>query len=487
MTTYQITLLPENRLIQAKAGDNLLSVLQKAGCPIDAPCGGNGKCRKCHVWVDGHMEAACHFVLEKDIAVEIPKKESIRILQGEEKPIRQADGTHSYVLAFDIGTTTVACGLLDGITGQTLAQCGAPNPQIRFGADVISRLRYVLQNGSKEPEAAIRQTLVALTQEASRSAQLDPAQITLATVAGNTAMHHLLLGIDPSPLTHPPYMPAHREAMEFPADGLLPIHPKGQLRILPNIAGFVGGDTVGCLCAINLDTEDELTLLIDVGTNAEMVLGNRHQRIACSAAAGPAFEGVGISQGMTAAKGAVDRITLENHRLKYRTIGNEPAIGLCGSGLLDLVAALLDIGKISGSGLLKDLAYRLPGSKVTLTRKDVRQVQLAKSAVRTGIELMCQTMGVSPEDIRKIYLAGAFGNFLDPVSACRIGMIPPVLWDRILPIGNAALTGVKMCAVSRDKFEIAKKLAAQTQFLELASMPQFQDCFVDNLLFEDEQ
>ena len=487
MNTYQITLLPENRQLQASHGDNLQSVLQKAGCPIDAPCGGNGKCGKCHVLVDGHMEAACHLTVERDMTVVLPQKEAIHILQEKNRSRLHTDGEFTHVLAFDIGTTTVACALLDGKTGITLAQCGAPNPQIRFGADVISRLRYVLENGIQAPRDSILETLSALTLEAAQAASLNPAQIPLAAIAGNTAMHHLLLGIDPAPLTHPPYMPAAREAMVLPAAGLLPIHPEGQARILPNIAGFVGGDTVGCLCAAHFDLEEELTLLIDVGTNAEMVLGDRHRRIACSAAAGPAFEGVGISQGMHAANGAIDRVTLEAGQLRYHTIGQTEATGLCGSGLLDLIAVLLETGEISGSGLLKENTFCLPGSNVALTRKDVRQVQLAKSAVRSGIELMCHVMGVTPEQIRKVYLAGAFGNYLDPASACRIGMIPPILQGRIHAIGNAALTGITMCALSGTRFEAAKKMAAETEFLELASLPQFQDCFVDNLLFEDEE
>lgn len=487
MSTYRITLLPENRQFQASHGDNLLSVLQEADFPIDAPCGGNGKCGKCHVLVDGHMEAACHYRIQKNITVAFPKKEPLQILQNREDVSVPADGENAYVLAFDVGTTTVACALLDGKSGKALAQCGAPNPQSRFGADVVSRLRYVLENGSQSPKEAILGTLSALTLEAAQAAGLTPDQISLAAIAGNTAMHHLLLGIDPTPLTHPPYMPAVRDAMVLPAGGLLPIHPDGLLRILPNIAGFVGGDTVGCLCATHFDHEDDLTLLIDVGTNAEMVLGNRNHRIACSAAAGPAFEGVGISQGMYAAKGAIDRVTLEAGRLCYHTIGQSEASGLCGSGLLDLIAVLLETGEISGSGLLKEIACHLPDSNVALTRKDVRQVQLAKSAVRTGIELMCHAMGVTPEQIRKVYLAGAFGNYLNPASACRIGMIPPILQDRIQPIGNAALSGIKMCALSNLRFETAKRMAAETNFLELASLPQFQDCFVDNLLFEDEE
>ena len=251
------------------------------------------------------------------------------------------------------------------------------------------------------------------------------------------------------------------------------------------IAGFVGGDTVGCMVSTRFDQLEELTLMIDIGTNGEMVLGNKNRRIACSTAAGPAFEGAKISCGMRGAEGAVDHVEVKDGKIEYHVIGDGEAIGLCGSGLLDLVASLLETEILDESGYLEDDEYVLC-EKVTLTQKDVREVQLAKAAIRAGIELLAQQMGVQVSDIQKVYLAGAFGNYLNPASACRIGMIPPILLDRIEGIGNAAGEGSKLCALSRNEYEYSQNLARGTEFLELASLPQFQDCYVDALEFSED-
>ena len=278
-------------------------------------------------------------------------------------------------------------------------------------------------------------------------------------------------------------MPGVREALELPGETLLPIH--GTLRTLPNIAGFGGGDTVGCLVATRFDRLEELSLLIDIGTNGEMVLGDRRRRIACSTAAGPAFEGAKISCGMRGVAGAVDHVTWRDGGMSWHVIGEGPAEGLCGSGLLDLTAALLEEGVIDETGRLEGGAYRLcPG--VTLTQKDVREVQLAKGAIRAGIELLAEALGADVEDIRTVYLAGAFGNYLTPASACRVGMIPPVLEGRVVPIGNAAGEGAKLCALSREEFAYSQRLAAATELLELAALPAFQDRFIGALGFSED-
>jgi uncharacterized 2Fe-2S/4Fe-4S cluster protein (DUF4445 family) len=239
----------------------------------------------------------------------------------------------------------------------------------------------------------------------------------------------------------------------------------------------VGGDTVACMVATRFDQQEELTLLLDIGTNGEMVLGNRDRILACSTAAGPAFEGALISCGMRGVRGAVDHVYLQDGQVTFHTIGEAPAEGICGSGLLDLVAVLLEEGILLRSGRLPQKQYRLC-EKVILTQKDVRQLQLAKGAIRAGIELLAEEMGVRVEEIRRVYLAGAFGNYMDPASACRIGMIPPVLRDRIVPIGNGAGAGARLCALSRDLFVYSQELADKTEFLELASLPRFQERYI---------
>ena len=475
----------ENMMLEAPAGANLLEVLRTAGFGPDAPCGGKGTCGKCKVLVNGNEQLACKTVIEEDMEVTLPEGKKAEILTKGIAAHTQADGSDKYALAFDLGTTTVVAYLMDGMTGEVLSRCSCVNPQTRYGADVISRIQYAMDGGAEELAETVRKALAELTEQAAKMAGICPKEITVVSIVGNTAMHHLLLGIDPKPLTVPPYMPSVKDAMEMKAD-FLPVAEEAVLRILPNIAGFVGADTVGCLVATRFDALKELTLMIDIGTNGEMVLGNRDGFLACSTAAGPAFEGAKISCGMRGAEGAVDHVKLEGNTVTYSVIGGGKAVGLCGSGLLDLVAVLLQTEDIGESGRMEE-TYTLPGSSVSLTQKDVREVQLAKAAIRAGIELMCQKRGVKTEDIQKVYLAGAFGSFMDPASACAIGMIPPCLQDRIESIGNAAGEGAKLCAVSREEFAYSKRLAGKAEFLELASMEDFNDCYVDCLMFEEEE
>lgn len=483
----KLTIAERNRVIEVPEGKNLLEALRENGFQPDAPCGGSGKCGKCKVTVNGTEKLACQTVVDADMALVLPQSGSAQILTDSKTASVKADGTNRYCIAFDLGTTTVVAYLLDGISGEMLSKTSCMNPQAQFGADVISRIEYAMEGHEKELSGCIRSALSDLTRKAAKESGIRPEEITAASIVGNTAMHHLLLEIDPKPLTVPPYMPNVSEGLTLSPEGLLPIHPKGIVRILPNIAGFVGADTVGCLLATRLDTLEELTLMIDIGTNGEMVLGNKKRRIACSTAAGPAFEGAKIECGMRGALGAVDHVTVEDGMLHYHVIGEGEALGLCGSGLLDLIAALLETEQIGESGRMEvGPAYYLEGTKVYLTQKDVREVQLAKAAIRAGIELMCKRMGVKVEEIRQVLLAGAFGNYLDPNSACAIGMIPSVLRDRILPIGNAAGEGAKIAVLNAGEYECSKHLARETEFLELASMPEFNDCYVDCLCFEEE-
>lgn len=475
MKRYTVTFMPRQQAVSVPEGTTLLQAQILSGLRPDAPCGGKGLCGKCRVLVNGAEVPACQTIVDRDVTVTLTETSSAKILARSIPAETKADGTDLYALAFDIGTTTVVAYLLDGKTGVQLAQSSAMNPQQQYGADVISRIQEVLDHGGSAMSGCIRDTMVTLCREACRQAGITPEKITAAAIAGNTAMHHLLLNIDPKPLVTPPYMPAVSKAMELPGD----------VRVLPNIAGFVGGDTVGCMVCTRFDEREALTLLIDIGTNGEMVLGNRDRRIACSTAAGPAFEGARISCGMRGAEGAVDHVWLENGEICFHVIGDARPLGLCGSGVLDLTAVLLELGTIQESGRMPCEAFTLC-EKVVLTQKDVREVQLAKAAIRAGIELLAETMEVRVRDIQKVLLAGAFGSYMDPRSACRIGMIPPVLAGRIEAIGNAAGEGAKLCALSRAEFAYSQRLSDTTEFLELASLPQFQDRYVDALEFEEE-
>jgi len=475
---HTVTFLPGSVSVSVEAGTTVLSAMIAAELHPDAPCGGRGTCGKCKVTIDGKEVPACQTVVHRDLTVLIHLEEEEKILTTGLAVTTAAEGLYPYVLAFDIGTTTVVAYLLDGHTGSQIATASCRNPQGQFGADVISRIEHALQGGGCELAECIRESMEALTKELLVRTGIPMEDVGAAAIVGNTAMHHLLLNIDPKPLVTPPYMPNVFEALEL---------DRGcQVRVLPNIAGFVGGDTVGCMVATRFDQLEEISLMIDIGTNGEMVLGGKNRRIACSTAAGPAFEGAKISCGMRGAEGAVDHVWLEDGEVKYHVIGETAPEGLCGSGLLDLVAVLLDLEIIDESGYLEEKEYKLCHN-VVLTQKDVREVQLAKAAIRAGIELLAEKMGTEVAGIQKVCLAGAFGNYLTPASACRIGMIPPVLLDRIQPIGNAAGEGAKLCALNREEYLYSQRLAKNTEFLELASLPQFQDCYVDALEFSEEE
>lgn len=477
MKQYTVIFQPDNITLQVEEHTTVLQAQIAAGLHPDAPCGGKGTCGKCKVIIGGKEVLACQTIIDRDLTVFSEKEETEKILTTGLAVSTVPEGRHPYVMAFDIGTTTVVAYLMDGHTGQLTATASCKNPQGQYGADVISRIEQVLQEGGEILRDTIREAMAQLTQELCSRTGISLTEIGVVSIVGNTAMHHLLLNIDPKPLVTPPYMPNIFEALEL---------EKGRVRILPNIAGFVGGDTVGCMVATRFDRLEEISLMIDIGTNGEMVLGSWNRRIACSTAAGPAFEGAKISCGMRGAEGAVDHVWMEEGQVKYHVIGETPPEGLCGSGLLDLIAVLLDLELIDESGYLEEKEYKLCDN-VILTQKDVREVQLAKAAIRAGIELLAEELGAEIADIQKVYLAGAFGNYLTPASACRIGMIPPVLLDRIQPIGNAAGEGAKLCALNREEYLYSQTLAKTTEFLELASLPQFQDCYVDALEFSEEE
>lgn len=445
------------------------------------------------------LPAISHLIKEKN-------GKARAIVSGDQiLDLKEQDNKPVLMAAFDIGTTTVAGYLLDGRTGEQLSTASALNTQTEYGADVIMRANYSLEHGAEELSTNIRMLLRKLIGMLCEKAEKNPEDIYQVSVVGNTCMHHLFLGIVPDSLVHAPYNPAISQGLFFPAERFdLGIHPGGQLIVLPVIAGFVGADTVACLLAVNLEEEKKMTLMIDIGTNGEIVLGNEKRRIACSTAAGPAFEGAKIACGMRGAEGAIEHAQLVEGRLEYKVIGGGRPTGICGSGLIDLIACLLDAGVIDESGKLTEdprvvqidentkAAYLLAapeesgnGKPVYLSQKDIREVQLAKGAIAAGIALLAKQMGITLEEIEQVYIAGAFGNYMDPKGACRIGMLPGILEDRIIPVGNAAGEGAKLALLNKEELARAERLARHTEFLELAALPEFQDQFVDELEFPE--
>lgn len=488
MTVRLLTILPEGRKLEAENGTNLMDVLKSAGISPDAPCGGNGRCGKCIVTVDGEETLACRTVINRDMTVEVPDHVGLQVLRRgigtKQSVVPEKEG---YLVAFDIGTTSVVCFLMNGKNGEELAAASIRNPQTVYGADVVSRIQGALRGEMEALTGAIRQGMTGLIRQVCGDASVAPEGVGVVSVVGNPAMQQLFLGISPENLARMPFAPVLTEAKISPCGEVLPICPNAVLLTVPDISGYIGADTVGCILSTGIHTAQEITLLVDIGTNGEMVLGNRDRMLACSAAAGPALEGANIRFGMRAAEGAIDHVWLEDGELRCSVIGGGAAKGICGSGLIDAVAAGLELGLLNRRGRIQNEAreIRLAGD-VVLTQDDIRQVQLAKGAIHAGIVLMARQMGIGIGEIRRVLLAGAFGSFLDSRNACRIGLLPEKLENRITAVGNAAGSGAKMLACDSRLLHLSEELTAKIEFLELAAMEDFMNTFAESMYFPEE-
>lgn len=398
-------------------------------------------------------------------------------------------------LAVDLGTTKIAVYGIDLETGQTLAAEGLMNPQIAYGEDVIARIAFA----QKGPDEASRlQTLVTdlLNETAVRMCGqigAEPEQIVEMVAVGNTAMHHLFLGLPVQQLAVAPYVPAITSALDIKARDLgIRIAPGAYVHLLPNIAGYVGADHVAMLLATGVAQMEGVVLALDIGTNTEVCLSNRGRLTSLSCASGPAFEGAHIKHGMRAANGAIEHLRLVGDRIEYQTIGGVPAVGLCGSGILDTLAQLVQAGVIDGRGRMglhprvrddgsvrEFILIEQEGNRpaITFTQKDVRELQLAKGAIRTGIEVLLATNRLTAEEIDQVIVAGAFGTYLDLASAMAIGLLPRLPLDRFRQVGNAAGMGARLALLSRTRRAEAQAIARRVQYVELASDPQFSKIF----------
>ena len=420
-------------------------------------------------------------------------------------------GLHETMLgiAFDIGSTTVAGHLCDLASGDVLASAGEMNPQIRFGEDLMSRVSYVMMNPGSEKELtrAVRGCLAKLTAELANDAGVSRDDILEITLVGNPIMHHLLLGLDPTELGGAPFALTIDEAVRRPATELgLPVHPGARAYVLPCIAGHVGADTAGVILSEGPYLGDEVNLIVDVGTNAEIVLGNRDQLLAASSPTGPAFEGAQISCGQRAAPGAIERVRIDPLTLepRYRVIGSDiwsddPAFagthvtGVCGSGIIEAIAELHLAGILTTDGTIDGaLAARSPRivadgrtfsyvlsdgePELTITQNDVRQIQLAKAALHAGCTLLLERYGI--ERVDRIRLAGAFGNHIDPVYALVLGLIPDCDPAHVTSAGNAAGTGARIALLDRFARAEIEEVVRRVEKIETAVEPRFQELFV---------
>jgi len=415
-------------------------------------------------------------------------------------------------LAIDVGTTSVVTTLIELESGEQLASVSSLNPQAVFGGDLMSRIAFAQFNPTnlRKLQTRIVGLLNQHVAEVCRTSGVLPKWIYKAVVVGNTCMHHLLLGIDPSHVGLAPYAPVMRHAAVLPARELpLKIAPEARVCLLPLVAGFVGADAVAVALATRLADSPALRVAVDIGTNGEVLLGSRERLLACSAPAGPALEGAQIRHGMRGAQGAIDKVTID-HDVHVHTIGETPALGICGSGLIDLLAGLLDAGVIDWTGLIQvEARDSLPPAlrdrvamrgeervfvvlrrgeaaaraEIVLTQDDVRQVQLAKGAIAAGIAMLLHVAAVPLERVEELLLAGGFGNYLSILSAIRIGLIPGLPVGRVRYVGNAASLGAQLCLLSEAERARADTIASRIEHVSLAAHPDFEQIFVDAMNF----
>ena len=487
---------------EADRGVNTGDFLSALG--FELICGGAGKCGKCRILCSGGLSEPS--ATEKELLGEELIKSGVRLAcrtyitgdcvintEGKGYAVVKGDGIlpefslcpsfKKYGVAVDIGTTTVAARLY-GVDGSLLSSSSGMNPQRRYGGDVVSRMEAALDGKGGELASVIREYVSELIKKAASDAGVSTDGIDGAVITGNTVMLSFLTKTDTEPLTHAPFETSRLFGETVSAGDIgLTALPKETGVYLPRcVSAFVGADIVTALTAARIEKTDKTVVLTDIGTNGEIVLKNNNGTFACSTAAGPAFEGAGISAGMSGSSGAIDRVWVENGKIKARVIGGGEPAGICGSGIVDAVAALLDTELLDETGFMEDGdAVILP--PVTLTQKDIRAVQLAKSAIHAGIITLLKTAGVGCGDVDTLYIAGGFGSYLDVSNAAKIGLIPAELEKKVKVIGNAALSGASALLLSEPLKQSSDCYAKSIKTVNLAANPLFVSEYTEKMMF----
>lgn len=516
-------------VVAAKEGETVFEALRRENLPIRGDCNGKGSCGKCFVRVlkgdqaepgeaereklgkffHSGLRLACLWRPVDDIFIELPlEREKAKILTEDNGLAFQSDGEDGLAIAFDIGTTTIAGFLIDLKNGEKIAKASALNEQKIYGADVITRSNYTLENpnGLETLQKIILKQIGELSLQMLRESCENSEDVIRLALCGNPTMIQICAGMSLEKLAVLPYTPSYYGGFSKPAwECGIEFLPAGtEICFMPLISGYVGADCVAASLACGQDENEMLTLLVDIGTNGEMLLGNREKMFSCATAAGPAFEGGNISQGSGAVEGAVEKVYDDNGP-KCTTIANHAAKSICGSGLIDAAALLVKKGCINASGLLSDeycydenyderfdhegnfvLANKSEGTEfdILLSPKDIRELQLAKSAIASGIESLLARAGVEAEAVEKLYLAGGFGNYIDQKNACFIGLIPEAFQEKIVVVGNAAGLGCCAYAASAKTRKRAEELRKKVENIDLSHDQGFSERFMENMAFD---
>jgi uncharacterized 2Fe-2S/4Fe-4S cluster protein (DUF4445 family) len=505
---------------ETSKGMTLLKAMQDLGIKVFSPCGGNGKCGKCKVMVDGEKawRLACKVLLNEDIKIHKPYVTgSANIMQFgigiKNELCKPAPEGKMFGIAVDIGTTTVVLYLTDLDSGKLIDVEAKLNPQAAVGADVISRINYSVSrsDGLGEMKKLVISCINEMLEAVTERNKLDVQRVIRAVISGNTTMLHIFLGLEIQSMGIYPFTPVTIESVSrMPKQVGLNINPSGNVLTLPSVSAFIGADIIAGILAVEMHKADKHCLLIDLGTNGEMVIGNKNGMFACAAAMGPAFEGAGTEFGTASISGAINTVSINEMGVFYDTIDNVEAIGICGSAIIDIVAGMLNHGVIDNSGrfidkdnldkkteisILKDrivsfkgktallIARKIDETPIVFTQKDVREVQLAKAAIATGIQVLMNKVGINAQDIGKIYLAGGFGSFIDIINAIRISLIPESFKDKIVPAGNTAGAGTVRVLLDQEATGECERIKEMVSYFDLASAENFQDMYINNLSF----
>lgn len=507
MATIQIIKDRKQTEVEMAVGANLLQAIQETDISISSPCGGRGKCGKCKVLASGalstvsereqrwlteeeinqNIRLACYATILGDCTVKLIDRNVDAVIekeyflwQGDLAPIY---GDNSFGAAFDIGTTTVAAQLFSSKDKKPVALLGEINRQQIYGSDVISRIVYCNEHTVLPLSQLIRLQLSEMLVELCKQVALDTNELSQIVVTGNTTMLYILFGIDPAPLSIAPFTMEYSFGGVF--DAKLPDFPDLPCYVPGCASAYVGADITCSVLASEITEKAGNILLVDAGTNGEMVLSFDKKLICCSTAAGPAFEGAGIACGGTASLGAIDFVKYSDGKFTYTTIGDAPADKLCGSGLIDAIAAMLQAGLITPKGklLAEEGIFYIGDSQVFISKKDVRQLQLAKAAIRAGMDTLIHESGLDYDSIDQIILCGGFGSYLNPFSAETIGLIPPGFAEKSTAIGNAAGNGAGQILQSVHKLDAATAIVQRMETVELASNPYFRDRYIESMSF----
>jgi len=489
----KISLQPLGKQITVNTGTPLIDVLHEFG--VEFPCGGKGTCGRCKVkLLQGELLAdtiqqqkldklrlgknwrlSCFCKVESDITIEIAQFEDIILADNTTFRFKPKEG---FGIAVDVGTTTLVAQLLDLKTGHVLDVATALNPQVKFGADLISRIQSCLDGKQEEMQMLIREK----TGEMIRSLlEKNPVEISKMVLVGNTAMHHIFSGLNVQPLSFYPFESPDLGMQQFSSEQLIwKLPAQTEIRFYPSIGSFVGSDILAGIAAINMAERENFTILIDLGTNGEIVLGNQEKIICASTAAGPAFEGAKISQGMRAVTGAISSVQFENGKMKCHVIGNVPAKGICGSGLVDAMAVLLQQEKIGMFGEINSGEEKIELTKgVFLTQQDIREFQLAKAAIAAGLQILLNTFEITFDEVENVFIAGGFGNFLNLKHVIQTGLIGTAE-EKIVKMGNTALIGAKMFLFGNESF--IQQILEKASHINLEGDSNFQDIYIEKMM-----